>query len=338
MPLFENKQGNLNTISPGATMNAVFLDCEGLNEFSFTCLADQCSSLRIYRTTTPEEVTERLTGAELLIVNKVRITRHHLLSTPSIRLICVVATGTDVIDLQAATELGVTVCNCRAYGTDSVVQHVFATILALHTNLLSYHAAVRAGRWQRADQFCFLDFPIIELKNKTLGIVGSGTLGRAIADMGLAFGMKIMIARRPGNPPDNKPPLTEMLPEVDILTLHTPLTDHTRNLIDRRAIALMKPSAFIINAARGGIVDETALAEALKSGNIAGAAIDVLSSEPPRGGNPLLDPLLPNLILTPHIAWASSEARQRILDQTVENIRAFKTGTPVRVVSHHLQP
>jgi len=319
-------------------MNAVFLDSAGLDEFSLKSLTDECTSLQVFHTTTPEEVTERITGAELLIVNKVRITRRHLLSSPSIRLICVVATGTDVIDLQAAMELGVIVCNCQAYGTDSVVQHVFATILALHTNLLSYHAAVRAGHWQSADQFCFLDFPIIELKGKTLGIVGYGTLGRAIADMGIAFGMKIIVARRPGNPPDDRPSLKEMLPDVDILTLHCPLTDHTRNLIDRRAIALMKPSAFLVNAARGGIVDEAALAEALMAGNIAGAAIDVLSSEPPRESNPLLVPQLPNLILTPHIAWASSEARQRILDQTAENIRAFKAGTPVRIVSRPLQP
>jgi glycerate dehydrogenase len=319
-------------------MNAVFLDSAGLDEFSLEGLTGECTSLQVFHTTTPEEVTERITGAELLIVNKVRITRRHLLSNPSIRLICVVATGTDVIDLQAATELGVIVCNCQAYGTDSVVQHVFATILALHTNLLSYHAAVRAGHWQTADQFCLLDFPIIELKGKTLGIVGYGTLGRAIADMGIAFGMKIIVARRPGNPPDDRPPLEKMLPDVDILTLHCPLTDHTRNLIDRRAIALMKPTAFLVNAARGGIVDEAALAEALMTRNIAGAAIDVLSSEPPQENNPLLDPQLPNLILTPHIAWASNEARQRIIGQTAENIQAFKAGRPVRVVSRPLQP
>jgi glycerate dehydrogenase len=313
-------------------MNAVFLDSAGLDEFSLASLSGECTSLRVFHTTSPEEVTERINGAELIILNKVPISRQHLLATPSVRLISIVATGTDVIDLQAASELGVTVCNCQAYGTDSVVQHVFAMILALHTNLLSYHSAVGTGRWQTARQFCFLDFPIIELKGKTLGIVGYGTLGRAIADIARAFGLKIMVARRPGNPPDDRPTLMEMLPEIDILTLHCPLTDHTRNLIDRNAIALMKPTAFLINAARGGIVDEVALAEALRSGRIAGAAIDVLSSEPPRGGNPLLDPQLPNLIVTPHIAWASREARQQIIDQTTENIHAFKTGRPVRVV------
>ncbi|MFH0783986.1 MAG: D-2-hydroxyacid dehydrogenase [Pseudomonadota bacterium] len=315
-------------------MNAVFLDCEGLDEFSFDGLAGECSALPLFQTTAPGEVAARIAGTELVILNKVRITRDHLLGAPSVRLICVAATGTDIVDLEAASDLGVTVCNCRSYGTDSVVQHVFAAILALHTNLLSYHKAVKDGRWQKARQFCFLDFPIIELKGKVLGIVGYGNLGRAVADIAQAFGMKIIIARRPGGPPDDRPTLAEILPEIDILTLHCPLTDHTRHLIDSRALALMKPTAFLINAARGGIVDEAALAEALRSGKIAGAAVDVLSSEPPRQGNPLLDPLLTNLIITPHIAWASREARQRILDQTTENIKSFKIGAPIRSVNN----
>jgi glycerate dehydrogenase len=317
----------------GAPMNAVFLDSEGLDDFSFDGLSKECTSLQVFRITLPEEISARIAGADVIILNKVVIARHHLLAAPSVRLICAVATGTDVVDLQAAAELGVTVCNCQAYGTASVVQHVFTTILALHTNLLSYHSAVRAGRWQSARQFCFLDYPIIELKGKILGIVGFGTLGRAVADMAQAFGMKIVVARRPGNPPDDRPTLTEMLPELDILTLHCPLNAHTRNLIDGKALSLMKPTAFLINAARGGIVDETALAEALQTGRIAGAAVDVLSCEPPRQGNPLLDPHLGNLILTPHIAWASREARQRIIEQTTENIRAFKVGKPIRVVN-----
>lgn len=314
-------------------MNAVFLDSEGLDDFSLDGLTKECTSLQVFRTTAPEEVAARIAGADLIIVNKVPISRHHLVIAPSIRLICVVATGTDVVDLRAASELGVTVCNCQAYGTASVVQHVFSTILALHTHLLSYHAAVRAGRWQSARQFCFLDYPIIELTGKTIGIVGFGTLGRAIADMARAFRMKVVVARRPGNPPDDRPTLTEMLPGIDILTLHCPLTEHTRNLINGKALALMKPTAFLINAARGGIVDETALAEALRSGKIAGAAVDVLSCEPPRQGNPLLDQHLENLILTPHIAWASREARQRIIDQTAENIEAYRAGAPIRVVN-----
>lgn len=313
-------------------MKAVFLDNEGLDDLFISKLEEECRSLQMFRTTAPLEVEARIAGADIVILNKVKITRQHLEAAPSVRLICVVATGTDVVDLQAARELGVTVCNCQAYGIDSVVQHVFSMMLALHTNLLPYHTAVQSGRWQTASQFCFLDYPIIELKGKTLGIVGFGNLGRGIAEIARAFGMKVIVARRPGNPPDDRPALQEMLAEVDVLTLHCPLTDQTKNLINAEAFALMKPTAFIINCARGGIVDEIALVEALKSNKIAGAAVDVLSVEPPKDSNPLLEAKLPNLIITPHIAWASNEARQRIIDQTTENIRAFKTGKPIRKV------
>lgn len=316
-------------------MKAVFLDSEGLDDLMIEGLRRECGALTMYSTTSAEEVAGRIADAEIVILNKVRITRDHLRAAPSVRLIAIVATGTDVVDLQGAAELGVTVCNCQAYGTDSVVQHVFSLILALHTNLLAYHRAVDEGRWQKASQFCFLDYPIVELAGKTLGIVGYGTLGQGVARLALSFGMQVAVARRPGGPPDDRRPLAELLPEVDVLTLHCPLASATRNLIDARALALMKPTAFLINAARGGLVDEAALAEALRNGIIAGAAIDVLSVEPPRHGNPLLAPDLRknNLIVTPHVAWASREARQRIIDQTAETIRAFKAGKPLRVVN-----
>jgi len=313
-------------------MKAVFLDAEGLHSLALDNLERECSSLQLFRTTAPEEVAARIAGVDLIILNKVKISRQTLEATPSVKLICIVATGTDVVDLQGATELEITVCNCQAYGTDSVVQHVFGLMLALHTNLISYHAAVQAGRWQTSSQFCFLDYPILEIRGKTLGIVGYGTLGRGIADIAKAFGMQVIIARRPGNPPDDRPSLQEMLGEVDILTLHCPLTERTSNLINAQTLALMKPTSFLINCARGGIVDELALVNALRTKKIAGAATDVLSIEPPRDSNPLLDAKLPNLIITPHIAWASKEARQRIIDQTVENIQAFKMGKPIRTV------
>ncbi len=313
-------------------MKAVFLDAEGLDNLMLTNLEKECSSLQFFRTTSSEDVAERIIGMDIIILNKVKISRQHLEAAPSVRLICIVATGTDVVDLQGAKELGVTVCNCQAYGTDSVVQHVFSLMLALHTNLLSYHAAVQAGQWQTAAQFCFLDYPIVELKGRTLGIIGYGTLGRGIAEIAKAFGMRVVIARRPGNPPDDRPPLAEMLSKVDVLTLHCPLSEQTRNLIDTQAFSLMKPTAILINCARGGIVDERALVEALQTKKIAGAAVDVLTVEPPRDSNLLLEAKLPNLIITPHIAWASREARQRILDQTVENIQAFKAGQQLRTV------
>ena len=313
-------------------MKTVFLDTKGLDDLYMENLERECSSLHMFATTLPEQVLERIAGAELLITNKVQIKREHLETNSSIRLICVVATGTNIIDLQAARDNEVTVCNCQAYGTDSVVQHVFGSLLALHTNLLPYHTAVQTGRWQTSDQFCFLDYPIVELRGKTLGIVGSGNLGQGVSRVAEAFGMKVLFARRPGNPPDNRPTLTQMLPDIDILTLHCPLTDQTKNLINTESFDQMKSTAFLINAARGGIVNEAALLKALEAGKIAGAAIDVLSVEPPENSNILIDAQLPNLIITPHVAWASKEARQRIIDQTTENIQAYKKNQPLRTI------
>lgn len=322
---------SLNTIT-GSYMKAVFLDSLGLNELSLDGINTQCSHLEMYTTTTPEEVEERISSAELIITNKVKIGRIHFEKCPSMKLICVVATGTDIIDLEAAADHNVTVCNCQAYGTDSVVQHVFSSLLALQTNLISYHKAVAEGRWHKADQFCFLDYPITELRGKMLGIIGYGTLGKGVATVAEAFGMKTLICRRPGGVPDNRPSLEEFLPQLDVLTLHCPLTEETRNLVDAKALGLMKPSAFLINCARGGIVNEQALVDALVNGSIMGAAVDVLTVEPPKKSNPLLDISLPNLIVTPHVAWASAEARQRILNQTAENIEGFLAMKPMRLV------
>lgn len=314
-------------------MRSVFLDAEGLEDCDLDSLRGVCGDLQVYQCTAPEQTLSRLVGAEIVILNKVHIPRDVLQAAPTVKLICVVATGTDVIDLKAASELGVIVCNCQAYGIDSVVQHVFSSILALHTNLLQYHEAVRRGRWQSANQFCFLDYPILELKGKTLGIVGFGNLGKGVAAIAEAFGMQVIVAARPGLADDDRPQLEDILPMIDVLTLHCPLNEQTRSIIDREALLKMKPTAFLVNAARGGIVDEEALAEALRNGSLAGAAVDVLSVEPPRDGNPLLAPDIPNLIVTPHVAWASGEARQRLIDQTVENIRAWCSERPVRVVN-----
>jgi len=314
-------------------MKAVFLDTESLDDLSFAPIEQHCSHLALYGTTTPELVAERIADAELVLLNKVRINRQHLEDAPSVKLICVVATGTDVVDLQAASELGVTVCNCQNYGTASVVQHVISLLLALATRLIPYHKAVLAGRWQESAQFCFLDYPITELAGKKLGIVGYGTLGKAVGQLAEALGMEVIVARRPGAEDDTRPPLSELLPELDALTLHCPLTPATRNLIDADALAMMKPGALLINCARGGLIDETALATALRENRLGGAATDVLSTEPPRDGNPLLAGDIPNLIVTPHIAWGSVEARNRIIVQTAENIDAYLQGIPVRMVN-----
>jgi len=313
-------------------MKAVFLDTEGLDDLSFEALRKECSSFQQYGQTPPEKVIERIKDAELIILNKVKISRSHLQHCPSLKLICLVATGTDVVDVQAAKQHNITVCNCQAYGTDSVAQHVFASLLALFTNLLSYDRSVRKGRWQKAVQFCYLDYPITELRGKTMGIIGYGNNGRRVAELAEAFGMRVEIGRRPGSNDTDRLPLRELAPTLDVLTLHCPLTSETKNLVNDEILSLMKPTAFLINTARGGIVDEEALLAALKNGKLAGAATDVLTVEPPVHSNPLIDAQLPNLIITPHIAWASREARKEIIHQTVENIKNFKNGHPVRTV------
>jgi glycerate dehydrogenase len=215
-----------------------------------------------------------------------------------------------------------------------VVQHVFALLLALCTRWPDYQQAVREGRWQRASQFCLLDFPIRELAGKTMGIVGYGELGQGVARAAEAFGMRVLVAQRPGTAetPEDRTPLPVLLPQVDVLSLHCPLTPATRGLIGAWELALMRRDAILINTARGGLVDEALLADALRRGALGGAAVDVLSLEPPVTGNPLLAPDIPNLIVTPHCAWGSRESRQRLVEQLAENIDGWLAGAPVRVV------
>lgn len=313
---------------------AVFLDLETLEDMDLSALEAQFDVFETHMMTAPEQVVERIADAEVVLVNKVRLEAGMLAQAANLKLVAVVATGTNNVDLEAASRANIVVCNCRAYGNDAVIQHVFSLMLALHTRLIDYHQAVSAGRWQRATQFCFLDFPIRELAGKTLGILGYGNLGQGVARIAEAFGMRVLVAQRPGGEPEaGRLPLGELLPQVDVLTLHCPLTEHTRNIIDDAALARMKPEAFLVNAARGGIVDEAALAQALRDGRLAGAATDVLSVEPPKDGNPLLADDIPNLIVTPHCAWGSREARQRIIDQTVDNIEAFTRGERLRAVN-----
>jgi glycerate dehydrogenase len=221
------------------------------------------------------------------------------------------------------------VCNSRGYGTASVVQHALALILALSVRLPEYRATVAAGRWQASPVFCLLDHPIAELAGRVLGIVGFGTLGRGVASVASALGMDVRVAQRPGGEPqENRVPLASLLPMVDVLSLHCPLTEHTHGLIGAAELRAMKPTALLINTARGALVDEGALADALRTGEIAGAGVDVLSVEPPPPDHPLLAPDVPNLILTPHIAWAARESRQRLADDVAANIEAFIAGEP----------
>jgi len=308
---------------------AVLLDLASIDrgDIDLSPLRSMCERWEIYDRTAPDETARRIAGADLVVSNKVVLDWGLLESAAALKLVCVAATGTNNVDLAAARELGIAVTNVRGYATPAVVQHVFALMLAHATRLVEYRQAVLDGAWGRSDQFCLLDFPIRELSGRVLGILGYGELGRAVAHVAAAFGMDVLVAQRPGGAPQpDRLPLAELLPRVDVLTLHCPLAENTRNLIGAGELALMKPDALLINTARGGIVDEEAVAEALRAGVIGGAAVDVLTVEPPRDGNPLLDPSIPNLIVTPHVAWASRECRQRLMQEVAENIRAFAEG------------
>lgn len=316
-------------------MRGVFLDTDTVDpgDLDFSGLHDLPISWDCYGTTQAGDTHTRIREATVVISNKVMLDRSALTQARHLKLVVIAATGTNNIDLQAAEKLGITVCNVRDYGTPSVVQHVYTLILALTTRLLEFRGAVVEGRWQKHPHFCLLDYPIRELSGRTLGIVGFGALGKGVARAAPAFGLEVKVAQRPGAAaqPD-RVPLATLLREVDVLSLHCPLTDHTRGLIGAGQLAEMKDDAILINTARGGIVDERALVEALRNGVIGGAGIDVLSEEPPVHGNPLLEPGIPNLIVTPHIAWASRESRQRVIDIVVDNIRAYQSGQPQNLV------
>ena len=316
-------------------MLGIFLDRGSLDlgDLDFNSLMGLDMQWKMYEQTQPHEVLERIVDADIVISNKVMLDASVLGAVKKLRLICVAATGTNNVDLDAASANAITVSNVRAYGTPSVVQHVFTLLTALSTNFLKYQQDIHEGRWQKETQFCFMDHPIRELAGRTIGIVGYGELGKAVANVAEAFAMKVLIAQRPGGEPvAGRIPLHELLPRVDVLSLHCPLTDATRDLIGVEELSLMQRHAILINTARGGIVDEAALATALREGRLGGAGIDVLTQEPPVQGNVLLDSSIPNLIVTPHIAWASRESRQRLLEQVVENISSYLAGAAMRVV------
>jgi len=285
--------------------------------------------------TVPAEVVARIQGADIVIVNKVKLSAETLAQALSVKMIAVSATGTDNVDLAYCRAHGIVVSNIRGYAVHTVPEHAFMMMLALRRNLLGWREDVRAGLWEKTDQFCLFTRPINDLYGSTLGIVGLGSLGNGMKKLAEAFGMQVLIAERKGAATTRAgyTPFDSMLAEADAISLHTPLTAETRHMIGAREFGLMKPSAILINAARGNLVDEAALVAALKSGRIAGAGFDVLSVEPPREGNPLLDLDLPNFILTPHVAWGSREAMQTLADQLVDNIDAFVAGKPSNVVS-----
>lgn len=281
-----------------------------------------------------DQVVERLDQANIAICNKLQLRADALSQLPELRLIAVAATGVDNVDLAYCRSHDIAVCNTRGYAVNSLPEHALTLMLALRRNLIAYRNDVKAGRWHEARQFCLLDHPIGDLKGTTLGIVGFGTLGRSMAQLGRAIGMEVIVAERK-NSTDvraDRVSFLEVLRSSDVISLHCPLTDETRNLIGANELQQMKPGAILINTARGGLIDDHALLDALQSGRLAGAGIDVLRNEPPRDGNPLLDVDLPNLIVTPHNAWASRQAMQTLADQLIDNLEGFVSGEPRNLV------
>jgi len=311
-------------------LNGVILDRDSLHpgDLDLGPLLDiSAINWHSYANTTPEQTASRIAHADVVLTNKVVLGEEEISAAPNLKYIGVLATGTNVVDHQIAQQRGISINNCVAYGTASVVQHTWALMLSLSTHLWDYRRAAQED-WCKSPFFTVLDYPSTELADKTLGIIGYGELGRGVATIGRAFGMHIISAAIPGwqSPANEETPrlaLPEFLATADVVSIHCPLSEQTRNLIDTDEFALMKSSALLINCARGGIVNEQALAQALKRGAIAGAGLDVLSQEPPVDGNILLEAGIPNLIVTPHCAWGSQQARQRLVNQAGDKLRTF---------------
>lgn len=308
---------------------AVFLDYStmgpGLDLSPLTGLAP---SLELFDSTASEQVRERIRDAEFVFVNKIRLTRELLESATQLRFIGIAATGSDNVDLAGARDRGIAVSNIRGYCTRSVTEHVFGVLLMLTHNLHRYASLVRNGAWQEAQDFCLHDYPVRELSTMTIGIVGYGVLGRSIAEMARRFDMEVLVAARPGTTDvsDDRVALGELLERADVVSLHCPLTRDTQNLLGANEFELMRSTAILINTARGALVDSAALVDALQRGRIAAAAMDVLPTEPPAGGDPLLDYAGDNLVITPHIAWSTDRARQNCVTELAANLKSFLEG------------
>ena len=316
-------------------MNIVVLDGYTLSPGDLSW--DELQSLgvcAIHDRTLPAEVGLRGAAADILLTNKTELTGGHMQNLPRLRYIGVLATGTNVVDLAAARARGIPVTNVPTYGTKSVAQMTFALLLELAHHTGHHARTVRDGRWTRSADWCYWDFPLIELDGLTLGVVGLGRIGKAVAELGMAFGMKVLVCdptAKAATPLIRLVELDALFRESDIVSLHCPLTPQTAHLVNAQRLALMKPTAFLLNTSRGPLVEDQALADALNSGRIAGAAMDVLSKEPPSADNPLLT--AENCIITPHLAWATRAARSRLMKIAVENVRAFLQGKPQNVVN-----
>lgn len=317
-------------------MKIVILDAYAINpgDLAWDAL-DKFGEVAVYDRTAPDEVVERCRGAEIVLSNKVPLDADTIASLTDCKYIGVLATGFNLIDLNAATRNGIVVCNIPSYSTDSVAQNTFALLLALTNHAEDYDRRIHTeDRWTKCKDFCYLDYPLVELAGKSIGIVGYGHIGRMVGSIARAFGMRVMVySSRPQQelPEVVKVDMDTLFKESDVISLHCPLTAETTKMINAEKISLMKPTAVILNTARGGLIDEDALAEALNSGRIAGAGLDVLSTEPPLPSNPLLH--AKNCIITPHISWAAYEARKRLIEIAVANIEAFVAGSPINRVN-----
>ena len=313
-------------ILDGFTANPGDLSWKGLEELG---------TLTVYDRTRPEETVARAADAEIILTNKVIISREVMAQLPLLKYIGVLATGYNVVDIEAAHERGIIVTNVPAYSTESVAQMVFAHLLTVTNRTEHYAIQNRKGRWTSNSDFCYWDFPHMELAGKTFGIVGLGNIGRRVAEIALAFGMQVkaLTSKSANVLPAGieKVDMEELLASSDVISLHCPLTDSTRHLINRETLQHMKPSAILINTGRGPLVDDQAVASALAEGQLAAFCADVLTEEPPKADNPLLSQ--PNAFITPHIAWATEEARNRLLQVAISNVRAFLNANPQNVVS-----
>ncbi len=315
-------------------MLGVILDADSLGkDVDLSPVTQLLDDWQVHPFTRPEQVAERIKHATVVLTNKVALHESSLSSALALRFVSVMATGTNNIDFLATANRGIKVSNALAYGTPSVVQHTLALILNLSTSFHRYQASISRGDWQASNVFCLLDYPIREIAGKQLGIVGYGELGKAVGTVVAALGMKVVVSEHPGREPrEGRTKFEEVLRTSDYISLHCPLNDATSRIINADTLALMKQDAFLINTARGGLVDPYDLVSCLQAGNIAGAAIDVLEQEPPTLDDPLLKDI-PNLIVTPHNAWAAIESRNRLIQQSRENIEGFLKGKPVRLVT-----
>lgn len=310
----------------------VFLDQATLPDVDLQPLQRLALPLICYPYTKADEVLARLAHATVAIVNKVELNAATLAQLPLLKLICVTATGINNIDVVAARQSGITVCNARDYARHAVPQQAMALLLGLFNQITAYHQAVQQGAWSNSPQFCWLGYPIRQLAGLNFTVVGYGGLGQATARLAEAFGMRILIAERPGstNIREGRLSFQQALQQADVLSLHCPATTDNHCLLNAETLSWLKPSAVVLNTARGSLIDAEALAEALKNGRLAGAGLDVLDIEPPPANHPLLQPDVPHLLISPHVGWASQQAMQQLVVQSADNIRCFFAGNPLR--------